>query len=694
MKKLICIIPLIVFMIALCSCNNKKEAIVNEYLVTFVSFNEEVKKIVVKENELVSSLLIEDEYCEFNGWYKDNTLFDFTTPITCDIDLVASWNLFTLEEDFCMEQFENSSVSIKYAKQNPMISPYWEVSDKDVMAFNGCDNKKASLYALIPGKTEINCCITYKGCEFKSNVFVEVLATEFFIEYKLPDELESARSTLIDSYTYYDLPLALPSIFLDGYIFNGYKIVGTDKIITKINDETELDDYYLEPFFVFPYFNLSVNDPVITTSGETVINVSYVNIDEQFNLDNLLFEVKDDDIATVSPKGVIKGLKEGYTEVMVKLKSNNKINTSIGITINDKVSLNDELINLFISMNQEEQVTKKIKVYAWQKTYEHLLIASPISYLFEDLDIIENIAPITNDNRPGDVLDKYYVCVHDTGDYVYSASEWSEIVHNGQYDSGESYDASFQYVVGNDGVYHNIPDNEVAYHAGDGTAIKYSLTKTGVKGTNLKPTITISNDGYYEIDGVKSLILAPKNSLNEICKTSDINDAGIRCLLIDGEYQMGPTWYSSDYKKIANKGGNNNSIGIETCINGGTDIYYTWAKTAKLVAKLLDAWNLSLDDVVPHHYFSGKHCPQTMRANALWEYFKKMVYYEYQVLQYTKLGYKISFEAIDSEYLDNTGRIINMPSTPTVIKYKITITNEGYHNEIILSKLVKGTNTL
>ena len=57
---------------------------------------------------------------------------------------------------------------------------------------------------------------------------------------------------------------------------------------------------------------------------------------------------------------------------------------------------------------------------------------------------------------------------------------------------------------------------------------------------------------------------------------------------IDGKYYIGETYYSSTYEKISNRGGNNNSIGIESCITVGTDIYLTWQKTAKLVAKLLN----------------------------------------------------------------------------------------------------------
>ena len=45
---------------------------------------------------------------------------------------------------------------------------------------------------------------------------------------------------------------------------------------------------------------------------------------------------------------------------------------------------------------------------------------------------------------------------------------------------------------------------------------------------------------------------------------------------------MGPTWWS--YGQVVEGhicafGGNNNSIGIESCVNKGSDLWYTWQVT-------------------------------------------------------------------------------------------------------------------
>jgi len=326
----------------------------------------------------------------------------------------------------------------------------------------------------------------------------------------------------------------------------------------------------------------------------------------------------------------------------------------------------EKVINYFKENFKSELLNQKIRVYGWQYEYEHNLVSSICGYLFEEFKTIENIAPLTNDNREGKVRPKYYITVHDTGDASsdHNAKFWSETVKIQDWELGR-YGASYQYVVGNDGTYHNIPDEEIAYHAGDGTSGHYSLCVTDIKGENSSPIVTISEDGYYEIDGIKSIVRAPraykeKNGeviLDRIAKTSDINDQGVLCVLRNGKYYIGETYFNATYEKICNRGGNNNSVGIESCVNENTDIYLTWQRTAKLVAKLLLENNLTIKDVKQHHYFSGKNCPQTMRENNLWEHFLWLVKFESDILEFINQGYKIEFECLDKRVQKN-GRIV------------------------------------
>ena len=318
----------------------------------------------------------------------------------------------------------------------------------------------------------------------------------------------------------------------------------------------------------------------------------------------------------------------------------------------------EEVMDYISTIVNKKSDIKDIRVWALEQSYNHQLKPSVAKYLFEDINMVENIAPIENDNRPGDVHEKVYICVHDTGDFSFNAQQWSNIVYTNKI-GDRAYDVSYQYIVGNDGYYHNIPDNETAWHAGDGTrpASYFDEYPTNLFGTNEKPHVSISPDGNYTLDGQISNITAPTKN-GQILTEEYINDLGIFTSIKDGQYYIGNTWYSSSYDKIANKGGNVNSIGIESCVNKGSDIYLTMQRLAKLVAFKVDEYNLGFDRIVQHHYFSGKDCPQTMRTEGYWNHFLDLVKVEYQMLKYKQLGFKIEFESYNPDYVDKLGRVI------------------------------------
>lgn len=318
--------------------------------------------------------------------------------------------------------------------------------------------------------------------------------------------------------------------------------------------------------------------------------------------------------------------------------------------------------------------SKKITVYGWEFNFEHEIISSIFPYLFEELNIIENIALESNENRDGRIREKKYITIHDTGDTkdYRDARYWSNVVkEQKQEDLGTKYAASFQYVVGNDGIYHNIPDEEVAYHAGDTTYYDYKLYDTGVEVSN-EFKLDIIDNTYY-INGINTNI-KPTVPEGVVVDINQINSQGILIREIDGRYFIGETYLNNTYKKIANRGGNNNSIGMEVCINRGSDIYKNWQLSAKLTALLLDQNNLQFSDVKQHHYFSGKDCPMTLRKNELWDHFMNLIKVEYDFLQFKKQGYKFELEPLTDNVLPN-GRVVNLNKEPKA-KLKVTLGNK------------------
>ena len=90
----------------------------------------------------------------------------------------------------------------------------------------------------------------------------------------------------------------------------------------------------------------------------------------------------------------------------------------------------------FFKQNADNKVlSKQIRVYGWQFEFDHLLTTSVCKYLFEDFKVIENIAPLNDVNRPGNIKKKHYVTVHDTGDtsslqLVFGVKQYLIIVGN------------------------------------------------------------------------------------------------------------------------------------------------------------------------------------------------------------------------------------------------------------------------
>ena len=505
--------------------------------------------------------------------------------------------------------------------------------------------------------------------------------------------------TDITSYKQSQLPLELPVPTKDGYLFlgwatpdiaNEYKntaVASWDtSILWKSIPVGTTGDLILTPMFGYTRMELHADTTVIDLEDSLTIRVVKKYFSEEQNLSKIQFTTMNDEILTIDNNGIITPVSTGYTTIMASLEDFPDVNITLGITIVEDLDGLDELLQLLVEANADEVITKQITVTGYQFVYGLRLRGSVSNYLFADHVVNEDyMTPLNDENRPGDTHEKYYICVHDTA----SSANTADALTHARYVQVGGGGTSWHYSAGDTGIYHQIPDNERAYHAGDGSR-EYHLNESGlVAKPNAKMEVTISEDGYFEIDGEKSLVKAPLKDNEEIPTTSEINDAGIRVVVQNGKYYIGDTWWSSTYKRVANTGGNVNSIGIETMVNQGSDLYLTWQKTAKLVAHLLIDNNLTLDDVKPHHYFSGKNCPQTMRDNGLWDNFLTLVSFEYRILK--DFGdYEITFESLDAEFVKNNGRVIKQDLKDKVVSYNVTVTKDGVSKTITLSTIIPG----
>ena len=405
-------------------------------------------------------------------------------------------------------------------------------------------------------------------------------------------------------------------------------------------------------------------------------------ITDGLDASKLVWESSDEEIAVIE-NGVLSAKAPGVVMVKAYIPDTD-YQMTIGVTVLENI---DEVTRMVLEANNSEVMVKpNILVTGYQFVYRHDILSSVSKLYFGDNTITEYIAPLGK-NRPGTIKESTeYVTVHDTAS---SATEANAERHAGYvYEGGGG--TSWHYSVGNDGIYHQIPDNEVAYHAGDGLDVTYGLIKTNVMveaGETVE--ITIDKNGYYLINDKNTGLKAPTNN-GTILKTSAINDVGIHYVAgDDGYYYLGKTYYNSTYQKISNRGGNNNSIGIETCVNQGSDLYMTWQKTANLVAKLLIENDLDTTRVKPHHFFSGKNCPQTMRDNKLWYHFMDLVEVEYN--RRNNFGeYTITAKSNTLNHLRNNGRTYDQPLYSECVSYTVTIEKDGYKNEVTLFSVLPG----
>ena len=160
----------------------------------------------------------------------------------------------------------------------------------------------------------------------------------------------------------------------------------------------------------------------------------------------------------------------------------------------------------------------------------------------------------------------------------------------------------------------------------------------------------------------------------------------------DGSREYGTIWYSSTYNKAdCIGGGNRNSVGIESCINHGTDYNDTMRILAKLVAELLLHYNLSVDRVKQHWHFSGKDCPGVIRHCKRWNEFLDLVRLEY--FAKTELqGVTFEWTSLVPDILDNTGHVLKSDGNQFDISYKVkcTIGDTSFEKEYTSTILAQG----
>ena len=418
------------------------------------------------------------------------------------------------------------------------------------------------------------------------------------------------------------------------------------------------------------HFNISYNSLSYVKVGEDIqLTAEYIKVDKSVH--GVSWSSLNSDIATVSETGVVVGVKSGVATIRATEAGGEYVDFVVTVlTLQEleefKFVLENHNSNVFTRYN--------LGIGAGVPVYYDDIIGGVSKYLFEEYVVhkdhyLEDPYCTTNLN-PG----IEFITVHYAADMTGSAVHGGEnlATFNVSKNNG-ARDASWHFGVGNDGVWACQNEKWGAWHAGSSKTMTWtdSGVTTDQVGTDIfTPHVTMGSDGYFYIKGVKTVL---KN-------TSDgtkLNKMGLAVKIVGNKIYLGGHYHNSTYNFISSTGGNNNSIGIETSCAEGSDQWLTWQYTAQLVANLLVKYNLELQRVVGHHFFSGKDCPQQLLENDLeiWWEFIDMVEAEYKALT-TYKDLKMTMSVVSgNDILASNGRITSQPTFSEVVTYQVTLGN-------------------
>ena len=415
----------------------------------------------------------------------------------------------------------------------------------------------------------------------------------------------------------------------------------------------------------------------------------------------IYYESSNTSIATVDETGFVTALKEGEVIITVSDNTGSNYEVKIQLIVADLATETkvDQVLKLITEYNFAIVDAGNVCLYndGTQRYYDSMY-GSVNYFLFAPYVVEEkyyaNSDAITDnsnhkDRRAEDTIE--FVTVHDTATLTGTVHSIASSMSTGG--------TSIHYTTGNGEIVGVVREKYRAYHAGDGTYYSFSWLATGIKVGEKAPEFDMVKNGstwYLTIDGqVTSISLPISNGTKTIANPSKahFSTLGPSFKVIDGYYYVAP--FRVDFSQVAegcigNQGGNNNSVGIEMCVNVSGDIYDTWQRTGQLVADILVRNGLTLDRVKEHNTWSGKNCPQCLRAGSYWNEFMKMVEVNYIIMKDYKDA-EITFKSNNPDIVNENGRVINPPKTTTTVSYDVTVTIEGVSKTITLYSVIPGT---
>lgn len=454
------------------------------------------------------------------------------------------------------------------------------------------------------------------------------------------------------------------------------------------------------------YFDISYEtDSFVAISDKIKLNAAY--IDKNGQESGVVWSTTDKSLVEVDENGFVTGKAAGVATVRATAAGNSSKHQDFVVTVlPEDIS---EGLALVLRAHESNVYTKyELPVGAGSPNYYSDIFGSISRLLYnKELEIDYTYNQKTNDkygsDLPGRVMKSIeFIVVHYTGNYNIGADGDA---HGSWFAAPKSENnTSIHYSTGNDGVFKGLDEQYRAAHAGDdgsrNTVAEFSWIDTPVEVLDSDPefpVVTITEDATFAINGRDTGVKVPKETKfgrGYVTDSKWLNDMGIGVNVKDGMYQIGTSWWCYTQVgegRICSNGGNRNSIGIESAVNKGSDLWYTWQITAQLVADIMVRQNLDITRVKGHHFFSAKDCPQPMLEDDLeiWWEFVELVRAEYEKITLCQ-GYEFSF-ACENDLVNEHGRVTGQTGHSQVVTYTVTIEKDGKTETIELASIIEGS---
>lgn len=379
-----------------------------------------------------------------------------------------------------------------------------------------------------------------------------------------------------------------------------------------------------------PGVELSLDEPLNQLTPGKTLKLNAYAFPYTIASEELVYESSDPSVASISNDGMIQTHQAGVVTFKVSLLSDETLFQSLTAEVYESLSEDNVMDALTMSMVMYS-TPHEWTVYGVGFNYIDHKYESVSRYLFDDLAVnTSKMLPVSSGIRPG-----------------VKKTELSESVRY------------------NEENVHWVVVHETANTNPGGGALSHAnyLWNAAVNGT------VLDTSWHYTMDDKELYQHVP---LDEIA------------------YHAGDGRSTPGKNGIYLGGGNRNGIGIETSVAQDGDNYRVWQRTAKLTADLLVSYNLPLAHMRYHQDFSGKVCPQSLIRGGLIPLFEELAYYEY-LIEKNFSDYSISFESHDTDYVDHSGRVINMPDRGLSVSYTVTVSNGSTNQSRTFYTYLPGT---